>query len=105
MRKGGMRFVPRNKSFRADVVFDIDEHWPAEGWTLVVWPGRHFQHEGKQFSFADVEFLVDNAPDFLHSGNRFRLLDGRRTIAHGMVAGPRAFPPRTIKRFEHSLLS
>ncbi len=92
--KGGPSRPPTGVTFRADVRFDDDLNWPAEGWTLVVRPIKRFSRG--QLVFAEVEFLVPDAPhDLLRNGARFQLFDGRRPIAHGLVLPPQARPPKT----------
>ena len=82
-KKGGREHVPTAR-YRLCVLFDKQQNWPAEGWTLVVEPIRLF--EGDRLQVAKMDFLADDAPqELITPGARFELLDGRQVVAHGLV--------------------
>lgn len=82
-KKGGREAVP-TELYWMDAQFALQKGWPAAGWTLVVRPTRLF--EGNRLQVAKIDFLVDDAPrDLIAAGARFKLLDGLRAVANGLV--------------------
>jgi len=54
---------------------------------------------------AEIEFLVPEAPhEFLSTGARFELCEGRRVVAKGVVLPSEVAVPQQIDEFAISLL-
>ena len=100
---GGRREVPDRCVYSTVARFEDDAKWPHEGWSLVVRIAR-FYRDGR-CAYAEVEFLVDDAPvELLSAGSRFELLEGNRRVAKGVVLPTAVHAPENINDFEVALL-
>lgn len=101
--KGGRKQPPSGPLYSTLVRFDDDTTWPHEAWSLVVRCLRSV--ESGRFWYAQVEFLVEEAPqDLLHSDSRFQLFEGRRMTATGIIVAPSVLPRDDAGEFEAMLL-
>lgn len=101
--KGGRKVPPTGPQYMTVARFAEDRTWPDATWTLVVRYIKTF--EQGRFLYADVEFLVHEAPaHVLHPGSRFELYEGPRLVGTGLVVEPATPVPTRIEEFESALL-
>jgi len=77
--------APRPKRFTVPAKFDHQgDDWRNDSWSLVV---EHIRElNAREVQEVQVYFLMNDAPaDWLTSGKRFILYDGREPLAEGVV--------------------
>lgn len=82
--EAGGRSPPSGPRYITVARFDDEkEKYPKEAWSLVV---EFSNSPDYLILFADVRFLVEDAPvHLLHSGSVFELYEGRKQVATGRV--------------------
>ena len=102
--KGGRKKPPTGAVYSTIARFADDPKWPDESWSLVVRKLRVYG--GGRFWFAEVQFLMEEAPhELLRSGGRFDLYEGRKLVATGLVRGSQAKAPGAASSLQAVLLS
>jgi hypothetical protein len=102
-KKGGRSVPPAGPAYMTVARFEGDPTWPTDAWTLNVKFIETYQ--GGQYTFADVAFLVDEAPHHvIDTDARFELYEGRKMVATGVVLPAEAPKPRDASEFREALL-
>jgi hypothetical protein len=100
---GGRMQPPPGPKYIGVVQFEEDPSEPFGAWSLAVNFERRFS--GGKVILAQVQFLVDEAPDqLLHSGSRFALFEGRKRVAKGVVLPATVQVPDEVNDFESALI-